>query len=130
MLAEEARQLLEPGYMSIETGHFRLPNGQLQVRVLTRMPGCKAKMIDWWFGYLDGIEKYRMWEPKSHLSLAWDEHWSPGRYVGASCLVKDKIGGAVQQMRILFHDPTDFFEPGELDGAYVGAVICASAFDP
>ena len=77
MLIEEMNQLLEPGYQSTETGYFRLPNGQMHVRVLTRMPRCKGKMVDWWFGYLDGTEKYKMWDPKSHLSLEWDEHWSP-----------------------------------------------------
>ena len=75
MLFEDANQLLEPGYMPLETGFYLLPNGQMHVAVLTRMPGCKGNMVDWWYGYLDGTETYRMWEPKSHLTLEWDEQW-------------------------------------------------------
>ena len=46
MLIEEVNQLLDPGYQSMETGYFRLENGDMHVRVLTRMPGCKGKMVD------------------------------------------------------------------------------------
>ena len=91
MLFEEANQLLETGYMPLETGYYLLSNGQMHVAVLTRMPGCKGKMVDWWFGYLDGTEKYKMWAPKSHMSLEWDEHWKPGHYIGASHLVHESI---------------------------------------
>ena len=57
MLMEEVHQLLDPGYLPIETGYYRLPNGQMHIAALTRMPGCKGKMVDWWFGYMDNNEK-------------------------------------------------------------------------
>jgi hypothetical protein len=46
---EKADDLLKPGYLPLETGYTRLPNGQLQVACLTKMPGCKGRMINWWF---------------------------------------------------------------------------------
>lgn len=42
--------------MTLEAGYYRLTNGQMHVAALTRRPRCKGKMVDWWFGYLDGTE--------------------------------------------------------------------------
>ncbi len=130
MLIEEANQLLEPGYMPIETGYFRLSNGHMHVRVLTRMPRCKGKMVDWWFGYLDDTQKYKMWAPKSHLSLKWDERWRPGHYIGASHTVEELLGGEVLKFRIQFHDPSQFFDTSRFKEANVGSVICGSSYSP
>jgi len=49
MFIEEVNQLLDSGYLKMETGYYRLPDGQMHVAVLTRMPGCKARWVDWWF---------------------------------------------------------------------------------
>ena len=130
MLIEEVNQLMEPGYQSVETGGFRLENGQMHVRVLTRMPSSKGKMVDWWFGYLDGTEKYKMWAPKSHVSLEWDETWKPGHYIGASHLVKEDMGEMVIKVRIEFHDPAEFFDTSGFEEAKVSAVICGKAYRP
>ncbi|MBW2065939.1 MAG: hypothetical protein JRJ03_13555 [Deltaproteobacteria bacterium] len=130
MLISEVNRLLEPGYQSVETGYLRLENGDLHVRVLTRMPRCKGKMVDWWFGYLDGTEKYQMWEPKSHISLERDDKWKPNRYVGASHLVEERLGDIVIKVRIRFHDPSEFFDTSKFKDARIGAVICGKAYKP
>lgn len=127
---EDVNQLLEPGYMPIETGYYRMPNGHIHVRVLTRMPRCKGKMVDWWFGYLSGTETYKMWHPKDHLTLEWDKHWRPGHYIGASHSIEELIGGQVLKARIHFRDPSEFFDTSRFKAANVGAVICANAYDP
>lgn len=129
MPVEEINQLLDPGYMPVETGYYRLPNGHMHVRVLTRMPRCKGEMVDWWFGYLSDTETYKMWHPKSHLSLKWDEHWRPGHYIGASHTVEELIGGQVLKVRIQFHDPSELFDTSRFKEARVGAVICANAYE-
>lgn len=129
MLIEEVNQLLEPGYQSTETGYFRLPNGQMYVTVLTRMPRCKGKMVDWWFGYLDGTEKYKMWDPKSHLFLEWDEHWRPGHYIGASHTIEEMMGERVFKAKVHFCEPSDFFDTSRFEEANVGAAICADGYD-
>ena len=66
---DEAGQLLEPGYLPLETGYTRLANGQVFVAVLTRMPGVSGEMIDWWFAW-HGVEKerYKLWHPRAHLA--------------------------------------------------------------
>lgn len=129
MLFEEANQLLEPGYQPIETGFYRLLNGHMYLAVLTRMPHCKGKMVDWWFGTLDSTEKYKMWEPKSHVGLEWDESWKPEQYIGSSFIVEKKLGGRVIKLRIHFHEPSEFLDRSRFDEAGVGTVICANAYD-
>lgn len=51
MNLEDANELLKPGYLPTETGYMRLENGQIYIAVLTRMPKCAGKIVDWWFGY-------------------------------------------------------------------------------
>ena len=124
---DEVNQLLEPGYMSIEAGYYRLPNGDMHVRTLTRMPRCKGKMVDWWFGYIKDTETYKMWHPESHRYFEWDEHWSPGHYIGASHISKEDIGNGITTVRIQFFDPAEIFDTSEL--AKVGVAVCANAFN-
>jgi hypothetical protein len=126
---EEANLLLEPGYTPVETGYYRLPNGHMHVRVLTRMPRCKGKMVDWWFGYLKDTETYKIWDPKDHLFLEWDKHWKPGHYIGASHTIEELMGEQVLKARIQFYDPSEIFDTSRFKEAKVGAVIYANAFD-
>ncbi len=129
MFFRESNRLLEPGYMTLEAGYYRLPNGQMHVAALTRMPRCKGKMVDWWFGYLDGTEKYKMWDPESHIRWEWDEHWRYGQYIGASSIVEKRVFERKLQIRIHFRDPAEFLETSTFEEAQVGAVICANVYD-
>jgi len=119
MLVEEVNQLLKPGYQSIETGYFLLPNKQIHVRVLTRMPKCNGKMVTWWFKYLDNAEKYRMWHPKDHLSF---------QQISNGHIIEEKIGKELWKVRIEFLDPTQFFDVTRFHEANVEAVFCAKAY--
>lgn len=129
MLFEEAGQLLEPGYLPIETGYYRLPNGQMHVAVLTRMPGCKGEMVDWWFGYVFDSETYRMWHPESHVSLHRARDHNPGEYIDSSYIIEEYLDGHLQKYRIHFHDPFEFLDTTrfELNGSAVA--ICANVYD-
>jgi hypothetical protein len=121
----DTNELLRPGYLSLETGFTRLPNGQMYVAVLTKMPGAKGKMIDWWFGYAGDTEKYKMWHPKDHVLGEWDEKWRPGHYIGASQLVHEYLGEEFMKLRITFHEPSEYFDISRFAEANVSAVICA-----
>lgn len=127
MFIEKVNQLLEPGYLPIETGYYRLPNGQMHVAVLTRMPRCKGKMVDWWFGYMGDTKKYKMWHPKDHLVGEWDEHWSPGHYIGASHIIEEYMGGEIMKGKAHFREPSEFFDTSRFEEAKVGVAICADA---
>jgi hypothetical protein len=129
VLFNETNQLLEPGYLPLETGYYRLSNGQMHVAVLTLMNRCKGEMIDWWFGYLADTDTFRMWHPKGHISLEWDEHYRPGHYIGASQIVEGEFGGPVTRLRIHYHDPSEFLDISKFSIANVAAAICANVYD-
>jgi hypothetical protein len=119
MLIEEVSQLLKPGYQSVETGYFRLPNGQMHVRVLTRMPNCNGEMVVWWFKYLDNADKYRMWHPKDHISF---------RPLPNGHIIEEKIGEELWKARIEFADPSQFFDTAKFQEANIEAAFCARGY--
>ena len=123
MFMEEVSKLLEPGYLPLETGFTRLSNGYIYIAVLTRMPRCAGKMVDWWFGYAGDTAKYKLWHAKDHIIGDWDEHWSPGHYIGASHLVHEYIGGELAKLRITFREPSELFDTSRFKEARVGAVV-------
>lgn len=132
LLLENANDLLKPGYLPLETGVTRLPDGQLQVACLTKMPGCKGRMINWWFGWLANTEHYRWWHPRDHVWTEWETGY-PGpnnnpddaNYVGYAHLVHEYIGGQMNKLRIHFMDPSIHLDTSRFEDAGVGTVICA-----
>jgi len=115
-------ELLTPGYSTLETGYYRLSNGDLYAKVLTRMPGCKGKMVDWWFGFMGDTSTYRIWHP-AHRYLKWDEKWSPGQYVGATF---EDIGtnqkGEKVAVKLKFLNPTELFNTLKFKSANIGCM--------
>ena len=77
MRLENTSDLLNPGYLPLETGYARLPNGQIQVACLTDMPECEGRMINWWFGWMANSEHYRLWHPEDHTWTEWEQGY-PG----------------------------------------------------
>ena len=131
MLLEEVNRLLEPGYLPMETGYYRLPNGQMHVATLVRMPKSKGKMVEWFFGhYLKDTETYKQWDPKAHLRFEWDDKWSPGHYIGASHYGEEYLAGEVLKFIVKFDDPALFFDVSRFKEARVGAVVCGQGFLP
>ena len=117
-------ELLAPGYAPIETGYFRLPDGVMHTKALLRMPNCKGKMVDWWFGYLHDTTSYKFWHP-DHVYFKWDEKWSPGHYIGATHQGQEYLGGNLAKVQIKFHDPAEIFDTSKFKAANISAVIYA-----
>ena len=92
MRLDEANQLLDPGHLPFESGYLRQGDGQLHVAAHTAMVGCKGRMIEWWFGYLETTEQYKWWHPKDHLWCEWKGERGTGRYVGGEHHVHENIG--------------------------------------
>lgn len=124
MNPEMTRELLEPGYLPLETGYRRLDDGLLLVAALTRMPGCSGKMVDWWFGWVGDTEKYKLWHPSDHIIGDWDERWRPGHYIGASHLVHEYIGGKLAKLKITFVEPKKLLDTSRFAEAKIGAAVC------
>ena len=112
MRLADADQLIESGYLPLESGFQELEDGKWVVAALTRMPGCRAKVIDWWFSWLGDIEWYRLWHPTDHVYSGWEGREN-GRYIGASHIVEEYFGGRDRpalRRRITFHAPEETFD--------------------
>jgi hypothetical protein len=109
----QANDLLLPGYLPFESGYADLGDGRKVVAALTRMPGCRAKMVDWWFSWLGGTEQYKWWHPTDHVFSDW-ENRVDGKYIGGAHLVHEYLAGQsgpLYKLRIAFHDPAELFDP-------------------
>lgn len=126
MRFDNINDLLKPGYLKMESGVADHTGGFKTVCALTRMPRCRAKMVEWWFGWLGGTEQYKLWHPRDHLFSDW-EHRQAGSHIGSSHLVHEYLGGddgPIYKLRINFREPTEFFDKAGYD-ALDGAAICA-----
>ena len=119
----EAYDLLKPGYLPLESGYRRLPNGQLHVAGRTSMPGCTSAMIDWWFGYVRTTEQYKRWHPTDHVWCDWDG--PDGEYVGGTHLVHEYIGGVLNKLKIHFRPAEEYLDVSLFADAHVGTAVCA-----
>ena len=130
MELSRANDLLNPGYLPFESGYRDLADGKRLVAALTRMPGCRAKMVHWWFSWLGGTEQYKLWHPRDHVFSDW-ENRHDGNYIGASHLVHEYLAGPsgpLFKLRINFHDPAEMFDARRYREAGVVAV-CARIGD-
>lgn len=126
MRFDQVNDLLKPGYLGIESGVVDLDDGFKTVCALTRMPRAKAKMVEWWFGWLGGTEQYKLWHPTDHLFSDWEGR-TGNTHIGSSHLVHEYLGGSdgpVYKLRINFRDPSEFFDPAAY-AAFDGVAICA-----
>ena len=111
MRFEDANDLLKPGYLPFESGYRELDDGKWTVAALTRMPGARAKMVDWWFSWVGDTEWYRLWHPTDHVWSGWENRVG-GRYIGAAHLVHEYFGegSPLYQLRVAFHEPQLTFD--------------------
>jgi len=126
MRLAEVNDLLQPGYLKIESGVVDYPDGYKTVCALARMPRARAKMVEWWFRYLGGTEQYKLWHPTDHLFSDWTDR-VPGTHIGSSHLVHEYLAGSDgpnYQLRINFRDPHEFYDPTRY-ATLNGAAICA-----
>lgn len=130
----EANQLLEPGYLPMETGYTRLGNGQVFVSCLTRMPGVTAEMIDWWFGwhYMED-QRYKLWHPRAHLSqeaerMVGDDPDLSDRekYLHNPNYVSEYVGGDKYDLVLALTDASELLDVGRFETAGVGTAICGT----
>ncbi len=125
MQLAEADRLLEPGYLDLESGWLRLEDGQLHVAAWTTMFGCKGRMVEWWFGYLENTEQYKWWHPKDHVWCEWVGERGTGRFVGGTHHVHEYIGGELQKLEIRFREPGELLDASRLEEVGVTAAVCA-----
>jgi hypothetical protein len=130
----EVDRLLEPGYLSMETGHARSSDGMIRVAVLTEFPGATGEMIDWWFGW-HGVEtaRYKLWHPQAHLfsQTRYQRASEVGlsdraKYIGNTSYVDEYVGPLIHRLAIRFVEPREFgFSEDLFEQAGVSTAICA-----
>ncbi len=125
MELRDANDLLKPGHLDLESGTLRLPDGQLLVAAWTTMAGCRGKMVEWWFGYLETTEQYKWWHPVDHVWCEWVGERGTGRFIGGTHHVHEYIGGELQKLKIRFREPADYLDTSRFSEAGVAAAICA-----
>jgi hypothetical protein len=127
MRFEERNDLLNPGYLPLESGIVSYADGRRTIAALTRMPGCRAKMIHWWFGWVGGTDQYKLWHPRDHVFSDW-ENRVDGNYYGATHVVEEYLGRdedpTIHHLRVNFVHPHQFFDPDRYD-AFDGVAVCA-----
>lgn len=123
--------MLDPGSDGVADGVWRHPDGTLTVACTIPMPGVKAVMWDWWFGWHSlSSARYRLWHPVAHIKsqLAEDRRHLPvgrPRYLGNVSAVDEFIGSDMTKLAIGFVQPAEFgLDQGKVDS--LGTAICAT----
>jgi DAPG hydrolase PhiG domain len=115
-------------YHEVENGYTFLPDGSIQVSVLTDMPNVTPLMWDWWFGWHGSHDnRYKLWHPKAHQSAQWkDGREDLDEYIGRTSLIEEFIGNKLEKASIRFISPTElgFYENEVADKSKV-VYICA-----
>lgn len=124
-------RMVDLGGDGVADGVWRHPDATLTVACTIPMPGVKAAMWDWWFGWHSlSSARYRLWHPKAHLrsQLARDMRHVPvgrPRYIGNVSAVDEYIGSELTRLAIAFVAPEAFgIDPVRVDA--LGTAICAN----
>ena len=138
MALTRVTELLEPGYLPIETGLCRTSGDELCVAVWTPFPGSTPEMLDWWMGWhLTRTERYKLWHPQAHVFAQARYDYSGisglsdlGRYVGNTSWVDEYLGPVLSRLAITFHEPGSIGLSGEvLENSGYGTAIVAEVTD-
>jgi hypothetical protein len=105
-----AAELLRPEPLAVEMGVVRCPSGVLHVAARTEMPGCKARMFEWWFRFAHETVAFKWWHPLDHVALR-SENVSPDTHIGSVQIADQRLGPGlpVQRMTIQNVEPSEFF---------------------
>jgi phloretin hydrolase len=127
---ENLNDLLLPGYLPMENGYCRMPDGSLFVAVRTEFPTATDPMFDWWFAWhAQEPFRYRIWYPECHFdvkvnvlqppSLNQPAYWNTIHYP-----VED-IGLGRETLSIHFVPPAEFcFDVSRFAEANIVTAIC------
>lgn len=136
----DRNDILEPGYLEVENGYTRMPDGSGAVATKVEMPGVTPEMVVWWFAW-HGIRdlRYRIWCPTEHYGIhvlekdllhRLDTSLSMAeRGWGTTDVVTENVGSGPQEMHLTFYSPKDYgYDPDLVKN--VDALINACVTDP
>ncbi len=115
--------MCKPGYLDLESGYSRLPDGLLHVAAWTTMPGCKGAMVEWWFGFLETTEQHKRWHPKDNVWCECAGERGTG-CIGGTLHVHEQIGGEPQKLKTHYRDRAEYLDASCFSAAGVTAAVC------
>jgi len=125
MLIENINDLLEPGYLPIETGYNWGPDGQINVAVLSQMSGCKAEWVERWISHnLQDTPSYKKWNSQDHIYYEGDRNWKPGRYIGTTHYTEVRVNDETKKSLVRYLDPAAIFDLIKLQKVGFSKIIC------
>jgi hypothetical protein len=125
MRLKDANDLLQPGYLPLESGYVRLEDGQMHIACWTTMLGCKGHIVEWWFNFFQTTEHYKLWHPTDHVWLEREGERGTGGFIGGTHLAHEYVGGELHKLKINFREPSEYFDAKRLQAAGLSAVVCA-----
>lgn len=136
----DRNDILKPGYLAVENGYTKMPDGSGAVATKVEMPGVTPEMIDWWFVW-HGVKdlRYKIWCPTEHYGI----HVHPdsvARRMDTSLSLKERnwqttdvvtenVGDGPQTMHLTFLSPEEYGYDPELV-KNVDVLINANVTDP
>lgn len=127
---ENINDLLLPGYLLMENGYCRLPDGSFFVAVRIEFPNATDRMFDWWFEWhAKEPLRYRIWYPECHfdLSIKAVQPSSPNQpaYWHTIHYPVEDIGLGKETLSIHFVPPAEFgFDVTRFAEANIVTAIC------
>jgi len=129
MYLNEVDQLLRPEYLDIETGYKMLNNGQLYLALLTQMPSCKSKWVDWWYRAVLVQNNYDETKTKK-TSLGLYEQSSRQHAQDAKHYSKHMASAKFLNLRLVLYEASEYFDMEKIEKSGVSAVICGRTLLP
>jgi hypothetical protein len=129
---EDINRLLEPDFVSEESGYALLPGPMAYVQSRKFFPGCTAQMFKWWFIWHPAeSERYTLWFPYAHVSNPCVHHQRlrdeslsfEERLYGNTFCASEYVGDRLMHLHIDFQQPaslglnTDLYREAKIDGS-------------
>lgn len=137
---QNRNDILKPGYLEVENGYCRMPDGSGFVATKVEMPGVTPEMVDWWFSW-HGLQdlRYKVWCPTQHYGIHVKEEDLRHRLDysldlrerswGTTDVVTEDVGGGPQEMYLTFLSPEAYGYERDLI-QNVDTIISANVTDP
>jgi hypothetical protein len=136
---QERNDILNPGYLEVENGYCKMPDGSGCVATKVEMPGVTPEMVDWWFAW-HGLKdlRYKVWCPTVHyaahvLESDLEHRLDPKltlkeRNWGTTDVVTEDVGMGPQKMHLCFLSPEKYgYDPKKISN--VDVLVSANVKD-
>lgn len=89
-----------------DDGIWKRKDGDWEIMLHHQLQAVSAPMIDWWFNNIDTTQRYKLWDPDSHLKFKWLVDPKTNGHIGAIHKVWQKMSGIPVSMSFRYVEPT------------------------